>query len=453
MMRLFGFLACFGCLTLPLVAQGYELTGFSWSRPVPYQVNTSSSQELGRDTTLDVVAASYAMWRDPSCSDFQYTYEGETENDYRTGDQINTLVWRYDGSRFPRELGGASTIGVTLSSAYANRAIDGDIVFNGIDHTWVVGANRFGEVDAQSIITHEIGHQLGLDHSPFQSATMYAAYLGGNGARSISNDDISGVCALYPSGEQVECSSDDDCPGNQVCSGGNCIDGSSAPSGGIGAPCGQSNQDCEAGLFCVGDQSGNTFCTRQCGQGCPAGWSCQEVRFGRGQRAQICLEDENDPVGRGEFGDPCNAGYNCASGFCVSNGNESFCSQACGDTQDCPTNAECAPLSSGGGACLPGATGSGGDEAQAGAPGGSENLPDGGVNVGQNGDGGLSGGGISGGFGGDNGGDILFPDDEISAEAGCVCDQNTNRSPSFWALCLIGCFAFVRRYLSSELIE
>ena len=265
---------------LPAVSLGFELTGFSWIRPVPYEVNTSSSQELGRDTTLEVVSASYAVWRDPSCSDFQYTYEGETQGDYRTGDQINTLVWRYNGSTFPRELGGSSTIGVTLSSAYGGRAIDGDIVFNGIDHRWVVGANRFGEVDAQSIITHEVGHQLGLDHSPFQSATMYAAYLGGNGAATLSNDDISGVCQLYPSGEQVECSNDNDCPGSQICAGGSCVDGSTAPSGGIGAPCGRTAQDCEAGLFCVGDRFGNNFCTRECGQGCPVGWSCQEVRFG-----------------------------------------------------------------------------------------------------------------------------------------------------------------------------
>ena len=76
---------------LPAVSLGFELTGFSWIRPVPYEVNTSSSQELGRDTTLEVVSASYAVWRDPSCSDFQYTYEGETQGDYRTGDQINTV--------------------------------------------------------------------------------------------------------------------------------------------------------------------------------------------------------------------------------------------------------------------------------------------------------------------------------------------------------------------------
>ena len=281
---------------------------------MPYEVNTASSQELGRETTLSVIAASYDAWREPSCSDFSFSYQGETEDDFQTGDQINTLVWRYNGSRFPRELGGASTIGVTLSSAYGGRAIDGDIVFNGIDHQWVIGANRYGEVDAQSIITHEVGHQLGLDHSPFQSATMYAAYLGGNGAASLSNDDVAGVCDLYPSGAQVACSDDNDCPGNEVCSGGACVQGEVPDGGGIGAACGQNNP-CDNGLFCVVDQRGSAFCTRQCGGGCPMGWSCQQVMFGQ-QRASICLEDEEDSVGTGSFGDPCNGGYNCSRSLC-----------------------------------------------------------------------------------------------------------------------------------------
>ena len=433
----------FSLLAMPATVMAYELTGFSWSRPVPYEINTSSSQELGRDTTLEVVTASYAMWRDPDCSDFEYTYEGETTDDFRTGDQVNTLVWRYDGSSFPRELGGASTIGVTLSSAYGGRAIDGDIVFNGIDHTWVVGANRWGEVDAQSIITHEIGHQLGLDHSPLQNATMYAAYLGGNGARNISNDDIAGVCSLYPSGEDVECTNNSDCSGDQICSGGNCIDGSSAPpSGGIGAPCGMSQNDCDPGLFCVGDQNGSTFCTRQCGEGCPVGWSCQEVRFGRGQRAQICLEDENDPVGRGEFGDPCNAGYNCATGFCVSNGNDAFCSQACGGDEDCPEGSECAPLSNGGGACLPVNGGSGDGQTPGNGEDGVLNGSDASAASGENGDAGVSGG-TTGIFGDDP--NNPFPDDEASAESGCACEQGFRGAPSFLILASFVMLGALRR--------
>lgn len=412
------------CFSLPSFA--FELTGFQWNRTVPYEVNVESSQELGRETTLDVVANSYASWRAPSCSDFAYSYEGETSDDYQTGDQINTLVWRYNGSSFPRELGGASTIGVTLSSAYGGRAIDGDIVFNGIDHTWVIGANRYGEVDAQSIITHEIGHQLGLDHSPYQSATMYAAYLGGNGSASLSNDDISGVCNLYPSGAQASCSDDGDCPGSEVCTGGSCVAGEEQGNGGIGDSCGQNNM-CEEGLFCVVDQRGNAFCTRECGGGCPMGWSCQQVNFGR-QRASICLEDEDDEVGTGEFGDPCNGGYNCGSGFCVSDGDDSFCSQSCRDDADCPDGARCDPLSNGGGACVPNTEMPTPDPEPMNEDAGVEASMDMGVTEG------ADSGAVTGRFGD---GGMMFPETEISASAGCDgCDQNQQGPLSTWILLL-----------------
>ena len=47
---------------------GYNLTGFRWSGPVRYEINTSSSTELGRQTTLDVVTASYGAWSELDCS-------------------------------------------------------------------------------------------------------------------------------------------------------------------------------------------------------------------------------------------------------------------------------------------------------------------------------------------------------------------------------------------------
>ena len=52
--------------------------------------------------------------------------------------------------------------------------------------------------DIQNIATHEIGHALGLDHSQFSSATMWAsAAPGSETGRSISSDDQAGVQAVY----------------------------------------------------------------------------------------------------------------------------------------------------------------------------------------------------------------------------------------------------------------
>jgi len=54
-------------------------------------------------------------------------------------------------------------------------------------------------IDVQNTVTHEAGHSLGLDHTPDPDATMYAsAPSGETSKRTLAQDDINGICAIYP---------------------------------------------------------------------------------------------------------------------------------------------------------------------------------------------------------------------------------------------------------------
>lgn len=65
-------------------------------------------------------------------------------------------------------------------------------------------------VDLASVVTHEAGHFLGLDHSRDSGATMASGYTPGSiGPRTLTQDDVAGICATYPE--------DRDFPGGKTC--------------------------------------------------------------------------------------------------------------------------------------------------------------------------------------------------------------------------------------------
>jgi MYXO-CTERM domain-containing protein len=77
---------------------------------------------------------------------------------------------------------------------------DVDIEVNAVAEPLAVGrAPQPSEADLDSILTHEVGHFLGLNHSKNVEATMVAGYQTGSlELRTPSADDIAGICAIYP---------------------------------------------------------------------------------------------------------------------------------------------------------------------------------------------------------------------------------------------------------------
>jgi len=91
----------------------------------------------------------------------------------------------------------------TLAYAYypSTSGLGGDVVLDS-GETWGTGPGG-GRIDLTEILTHELGHAIGLGHEPTATAIMnptYGSRFAGPGTAFLYADDITGIQALYGGG-------------------------------------------------------------------------------------------------------------------------------------------------------------------------------------------------------------------------------------------------------------
>ena len=167
----------------------YSFLGARWDvsdTPVPYYINENGTGDTGGE--FEAVQAAYQTWNNVSCHYADYAYQGTTAAKPSNLDGLNVVGWLPDAE--------SPCPGVIACAPFwsANgRIIETDIVFDE-NKPYSIG----GTFDIQALTTHEGGHNLGLGHSDDTNAVMYAYYPGGTRWRTLTTDDINGICALYP---------------------------------------------------------------------------------------------------------------------------------------------------------------------------------------------------------------------------------------------------------------
>jgi hypothetical protein len=112
-------------------------------------------------------------------------------------------VWPYAGAE------NAIALTTTRFDTTSGALWDADIELNGATQSLSIGDPINGD-DLQSVLTHEAGHFLGLSHTFDGAATMRAIYdplRDGDSFRSLEQDDVDGICAVYPVDRKPDTSS------------------------------------------------------------------------------------------------------------------------------------------------------------------------------------------------------------------------------------------------------
>ncbi|HZU85604.1 MAG TPA: matrixin family metalloprotease [Polyangiaceae bacterium] len=168
------------------------------------------------DQVVQIADAAFAQWTGATCAggpvSIQVKNLGPVSCDQvqYNSDQANQHVilfhddvWPYDTPGTPDSAVSTNTLGLTTVTfdSESGEIFDADTEINGTRPLSTSSAADPTAYDLASIITHEMGHFLGLAHSGDRAATMYALYTQGSTMmRTLTADDVAGICTVYPAG-------------------------------------------------------------------------------------------------------------------------------------------------------------------------------------------------------------------------------------------------------------
>jgi uncharacterized protein (TIGR03437 family) len=168
-----------------------------------YNLNPAGSDNLPFSQVEQAVAAAFQTWEDVPASTVAFT-RGPNSTSTTTGnDNVFQLFWLENSTTTPDGLNVAGALALTrlttiTSGPRIGEIVDAALVFNGNQYQWAIDG-RGDAADVTEVATHEIGHAIGLNHSPIGGTTMFPrSGIGRIGGRSLATDDIAAVSVVYP---------------------------------------------------------------------------------------------------------------------------------------------------------------------------------------------------------------------------------------------------------------
>lgn len=124
-----------------------------------------------------------------SCNKIEYNKDAANQNVVI----VRTAAWPH-----PHSAGHDIALTTTTFDPNTGELLDADMELNLANFDLTLGDEEVA-YDLASVLVHETGHFLGLQHSLDEAATMRPFYdMGSTELRDLSPDDVAAICALYP---------------------------------------------------------------------------------------------------------------------------------------------------------------------------------------------------------------------------------------------------------------
>ncbi|NOZ86804.1 MAG: matrixin family metalloprotease [Deltaproteobacteria bacterium] len=296
-------------------ANGHEAHWPGEQMPLPMRVDPDGTTGLNGDDCIDIARKSMQAWNNVKGSFAGFVYSGFKASGHDNG---SILFARKD---VPPEINGALAVTLLTFNQENGMIYTAQIVVDAVRKKWAVRDDQLGSnvYDLQSVLTHELGHVFGLDHTPDPTATMYAIVAPGETKkRTLAQDDMDGLKHLYPD--------------NSGMNGSHCT----------------GDEDCKYGI-CVQTRNSGNICAREC-----------DSEAGRdtcmlGAGCETGTDNRSGCIGGTECCRNCGADRECMSGLCANISGRNYCVGICDPVRPgaCPQGSTCRAVGDYGWICLP----------------------------------------------------------------------------------------------------
>jgi hypothetical protein len=174
----------------------------------------SESSDIDFETATAIIELAFEKWATVDCGggeapSFRVVNKGGVDCRRAEYNQVdsNANAFMFRDKDWPYRNAIDTLALTTLTYNVETAAIyDADVEMNTAQATFTTTEMPPADgADFEAVVTHEIGHFLGLSHSEVNAATMRGIgyQLGTVGLRTLAADDVAGICEIYPPDEQV----------------------------------------------------------------------------------------------------------------------------------------------------------------------------------------------------------------------------------------------------------